>query len=213
MAFSFEARLEIIYLSRLQHYLFCPRQFALIELESIWDENQSTAEGQVLHKRVNNADLQKRGDVRVAWSLRLGHAQLGIEGVADVVEYNLQDDGTEIPYPIEYKRGKPKAHRADEVQLCAQALCLENMHNIKVEKGALFYGELRRRHVVVFDEKLRELTNQTILACRTIVQTQSTPKAIYNSRKCCGCSLINSCHPMSFRKSASLWLIEQLEQD
>ena len=116
---------EIIYLSRLQHYLFCPRQFALIELENIWAENQFTAEGQVLHQRVNQADQEKRGDIRTVWALRLSHVELGIEGVADVVEYHKQADGTETPFPIEYKRGKPKTHRADEVQLCAQALCLE----------------------------------------------------------------------------------------
>ncbi|MEY3880911.1 MAG: hypothetical protein RIQ94_1707 [Pseudomonadota bacterium] len=107
---------EPIYLSRLQHYLFCPRQFGLIELESIWAENQFTAEGQVLHQRVNQPDQQKRGAIRTVWALRLAHAELGIEGVADVVEYHKQADGTEIPYPIEYKRGKPQTHRADEVQ-------------------------------------------------------------------------------------------------
>jgi len=169
---------EPIYLSRLQHYLFCPRQFGLIELESIWAENQFTAEGQVLHQRVNQPDQQKRGAIRTVWALRLAHAELGIEGVADVVEYHKQADGTEIPYPIEYKRGKPKTHRADEVQLCAQALCLEDMHGVAVPEGALFYGEVRRRHPVVFDAELRDLTTQTILACRTLVQTKATPKAV-----------------------------------
>lgn len=205
--------LEPIYLSRLQHYLFCPRQFALIELEDIWTENQFTAEGQVLHQRVNQADQQKRGAVRTVWALRLGHAELGIEGVADVVEYHKQADGAEIPYPIEYKRGKPKSHRADEVQLCAQALCLENMHSADVPEGALFYGEVRRRHPVVFDAELRELTLQTILACRAIVQTKTTPKAKYNVRKCKNCSLIDQCHPTGFVKSASSWLAQQLAKE
>lgn len=204
---------EPIYLSRLQHYLFCSRQFALIELEGIWAENQFTAEGQVLHQRVNQADQQKRGAVRTAWALRLANTELGIEGVADVVEYHKQADGTEIPYPIEYKRGKPKAHRADEVQLCAQALCLEEMHSVDVPEGALFYGEVRRRHPVVFDAELRDLTAQTILACRTIVQTKTTPQAVYKSKKCTACSLIDQCHPKGFKKSASVWLAEQLKQD
>ena len=168
---------EIIYLSRLQHYLFCPRQFALIELENIWSENQFTAEGQVLHQRVNQADLEKRKDIRTVWALRLSHVELGIEGVADVVEYHKQVDGSETPFPIEYKRGKPKTHRADEVQLCAQALCLEDMHGVTVPQGALFYGEVRRRHAVIFDTELRDLTRNTILACRAIVQTQCTPSA------------------------------------
>ncbi len=204
---------EPIYLSRLQHYLFCPRQFALIELEDIWSENQFTAEGQVLHQRVNQADQQKRGTVRTVWAQRLANIELGIEGVADVVEYHKQSDGTETPYPIEYKRGKPKAHRADEVQLCAQALCLEEMHGVDVPEGALFYGEVRRRHPVVFDAELRDLTSQTILACRIIVQTKTTPKAIYKSKKCNACSLIDQCHPQGFKKSAAAWLTEQINKD
>jgi CRISPR-associated exonuclease Cas4 len=204
---------EPIYLSRLQHYLFCPRQFALIELEDIWTENQFTAEGQVLHQRVNQADQQKRGAIRTVWALRLANLELGIEGVADVVEYHKQSDGTEIPYPIEYKRGKPKTHRADEVQLCAQALCLEEMHGVSVPEGALFYGEVRRRHPVIFDAELRDLTAQTILACRTIVQTKATPKAVYKPKKCKACSLIDQCHPKGFHKSAAAWLAAQLTED
>ncbi len=208
-----QTALEPIYLSRLQHYLYCPRQFALIELENIWTENQFTAEGQVLHQRVNQADQQKRGDVRTVWASRLANTELGIEGVADVVEYYRQEDGTEIPFPIEYKRGKPKEHRADEVQLCAQALCLEEMHGVVVPEGALFYGEVRRRHPVVFDAELRALTVQTILACRDIVQTNITPHAVYQAKKCKGCSLIDQCHPKGFGKSASAWLAAQLKKD
>ncbi len=203
---------EIIYLSRLQHYLFCPRQFALIELENIWSENQFTAEGQVLHQRVNQADLEKRKDIRTVWALRLSHVELGIEGVADVVEYHKQVDGSETPFPIEYKRGKPKTHRADEVQLCAQALCLEDMHGVTVPQGALFYGEVRRRHAVIFDTELRDLTRNTILACRAIVQTQCTPSADYQSKKCNACSLIDLCHPKDFKKSAAAWLQKQLNE-
>jgi CRISPR-associated exonuclease Cas4 len=205
--------LDPIYLSRLQHYLFCPRQFGLIELEDVWAENQWTAEGQVLHQRVNQPDQEKRGAVRTAWALRLANEQLGIEGVADVVEYHKQSDGTETPYPIEYKRGKPKTHRADEVQLCAQALCLEEMHDVTVSEGALFYGETRRRKEVVFDKALRDLTLQTILACRAIVQTKITPKAQYDAKKCRDCSLIDQCHPKDFSKSAAAWLAQQLTED
>jgi len=143
----------------------------------------------------------------------LANVDLGIEGVADVVEYHKQADGAEIPYPIEYKRGKPKAHLADEVQLCAQALCLEEMHGVSVPEGALFYGEVRRRHSVVFDAELRNLTAQTIVACRTIVHTKITPKAIFKSKKCSGCSLIDQCHPKSFGRSAAAWLAAQLIED
>ncbi len=205
--------LEPIYLSRLQHYLYCPRQFALIELENIWIENQYTAEGQLLHQQVNQARQQKRGDVRILQALRLANMKLGIEGVADVVEYHQQTDGTEIPYPIEYKRGKSKTHRADEVQLCAQALCLEEMHDVTVPEGALFYGEVRRRHQISFDTELRALTEETIFACRAIVQHKMTPLAIYQAKKCNGCSLIEQCHPEDFSRSASLWLAAQLKNN
>lgn len=205
--------LEPIYLSSLQHYLFCPRQFALIELEDIWIENQFTAEGQVLHQRVNQADQEKRGGIRTVRALRVSHVELGIEGVADVVEYHKQTDGAEIPYPVEYKRGKPKAHRADEVQLCAQALCLEDMEGFTVPEGALFYGEVRRRQTVLFDDELRTLTQQSILACRTILQTKVTPKAQYYAKKCGNCSLFDQCHPQDFGKSAAKWLAQQLAQD
>jgi CRISPR-associated exonuclease Cas4 len=204
--------LEPIYLSRLQHYLYCPRQFALIELEDVWIENRFTAEGQVLHQRVDQADKQKRGVVRTIWGMRLSHGVLGIEGVADVVEYHRQSGGTEQPYPIEYKRGKPKAHRADEVQLCAQALCLEDMEGVAVPEGALLYGEVRRRHRVDFDETLRDLTLQTIRACRDIVQSKITPKAVYQAGKCRHCSLIEQCHPRDFTRSASAWLAKQLTE-
>lgn len=205
--------LEPIYLSRLQHYLYCPRQYALIELEDVWIENQFTAEGQVLHQRVNQPDQQKRGNIRTVRAMPLAHTDLGIQGIADVVEFHKQPDGSEIPFPVEYKRGKPKAHRADEVQLCAQALCLEDMQGVAVPEGALFYGEVRRRHPVIFDEELRALTRQTILACRTIIETQTTPKAVYQAKKCRGCSLIEQCHPQNFTRSAAKWLAQQLAED
>lgn len=205
--------LEPIYLSRLQHYLFCPRQFALIELEDIWIENQFTAEGKVLHQRVDQAEKQTRGAIRTVRALRLSHTALGIEGIADVVEYHRRADGGEQPFPIEYKRGKPKQHRADEVQLCAQALCLEDMSSCNVPEGALFYGEVRRRHGVEFDAGLRTLTLQTIQACREIVQTKVTSKAHYQAGKCSNCSLMDQCHPQHFNQSASVWLANQLTED
>lgn len=204
---------EPIYISRLQHYLYCPRQFALIELEDVWLENKFTAEGHVLHQRVDQADKETRGDIRTVRAQRLAHAGLGIEGVADVVEYHRLADGTERPYPVEYKRGKPKEHRADEVQLCAQALCLEDMEGVSVPVGALFYGSVRRRHAVHFDDSLRRLTLQTISACREIVQDKQTPKAVYQARKCRHCSLLEQCHPQHFSRSASAWLAAQLAED
>lgn len=207
--------METIYLSRLQHYLYCPRQFALIELEDIWVENYFTASGQVLHQRVNQQDQQKRGKIRTAWALPLASSKLGIEGVADVVEFHKQPDGTELPYPIEYKRGKPKSHQADEVQLCAQALCLEEMQNVSIPEGALFYGETRRRQNIEFDQQLRDLTLSTIQACRDTVVTGITPIAEFNQKKCQACSLLGQCHPKAFKfkKSAADWLATQLQAE
>lgn len=207
-------KLEPIYLSRLQHYLYCPRQFALIELESIWQENRFTAEGQVLHQRVNEREQTTRGSIRTVSALHLASQQLGIEGVADVVEFHRQSDGCEQPFPIEYKRGKPKEHRADEVQLCAQALCLEEMLAIGVPDGALFYGETRRRQPVVFNDELRALTLQIIEACRQIVQTTRTPLAVYESKKCRGCSLMEQCHPKILSEQGSVikWLDKQIQE-
>lgn len=200
-----------LYISRLQHYLFCPRQFGLIELECQWAENLLTAEGQVMHERVNSGENESRGDIRTVRTLPLGHRTLELEGVADVVEYHRQADGSSIPYPIEYKRGKPKSHRADEVQLMAQALCLEDMHDCRIPEGALFYGKTRRRQVVVFDEELRNLTLNAISECRAIIESGITPKAKYNTAKCRNCSLNELCHPKIFNKNAKEWFNKNLQ--
>ncbi|SUD90572.1 CRISPR-associated protein Cas4 [Psychrobacter phenylpyruvicus] len=198
--------MQTLYLSRLQHYLFCPRQFALIELECAWEENIFTAEGQVMHEKVNSGGHDTRGAIKTVRTLPLGHRTLGLEGVADVVEYHANDDGSQTPYPIEYKRGRPKSHRADEVQLCAQALCLEDMHQCHVPEGALFYGKTRRRHTVVFDDELRQITVEAIQACRHIIDSGKTPKPSYSTSKCRNCSLKDICHPKIFNKNAKAWL-------
>ena len=202
--------MQTLYLSRLQHYLFCPRQFALIELECAWEENLFTAEGQVMHEKVNSGGHDTRGDIKTVRTLRLGHDALGLEGVADVVEYHTDDAGTQTPFPIEYKRGKPKSHRADEVQLCAQALCLEDMHDCIVSKGALFYGKTRRRHAVDFDDELRQITLNAIDECRHIIESGQTPKPTYSTNKCRNCSLKDICHPKIFNKNAQAWLNKKI---
>lgn len=205
-------QLATVYLSRLQHYLFCPRQFALIELEDVWIENILTAQGQVLHQRVNEQASTSRGSVRIVRALPLANQNLGIEGIADVVELHKNHDGSEQPYPIEYKRGKPKAHRADEVQLCAQALCLEEMFNCKVLNGALFYGQTHRRQQITFDDELRQLTQQAIEACRQLIRSGVTPEPVYSTKTCNACSLKDACHPQKFNKKASTWLTQQLKE-
>ncbi len=149
----------LIPLSALQHYLFCPRQCALIHVEQLWAEDAATAEGQLLHAKADAARPETRPGVRVARGLAVRSLALGVTGRADVVEFRAAGaDGRGQPFPVEYKRGRPKAHRADEVQLCAQAICLEEMFGLPVPEGALFYGETRRRHPVAFDGELRALT-------------------------------------------------------
>ncbi|GAA0314081.1 CRISPR-associated protein Cas4 [Psychrobacter aestuarii] len=203
--------MQTLYLSRLQHYLFCPRQFALIELECAWAENVFTAEGQVMHEKVNSGGHDTRGNIKTVRTLPLGHRALGLEGVADVVEYHTDDTGAQIPFPIEYKRGKPKSHRADEVQLCAQALCLEDMHGCTVPRGALFYGKTRRRHLVDFDDTLRQLTLTAIQECRHIIDSKQTPPPTYSTSKCRNCSLKDICHPTIFNKNAATWLAKKIK--
>lgn len=206
---------ETLYLSRLQHYLYCPRQFALIELEGVWAENRFTAEGQVLHQKVNEREQVRRGNIRTVSALPLASESLGIEGIADVVEFHRLDDGTESAFPVEYKRGKPKSHRADEVQLCAQALCLEEMLGQSIPAGALFYGETRRRQDVTFDQALRDLTLQAIDECRAMISAGQTPAPIYEPRKCRGCSLMDICQPQILGRHVHVvdWLARQVQED
>lgn len=183
---------DYIMLSALQHYLYCPRQCALIHLEQVWAENRFTAEGRVLHERADSAERQRTGKVRTVRTLPICSQRLGLSGQADVVEFH--DDGS--VFPVEYKRGRPKKDRWDEVQLCAQALCLEEMLGITIPEGALFYGEKRRRYPVAFDQKLRGLTEETVARVHDLLRCGVTPKAEY-SKKCDQCSLIAACLPKS----------------
>ena len=128
--------------------MFCPRQCALIHVEQTWAEDGATAEGRILHERVDAGGMERRPSVRVERGIALRSLALGVSGKADAVEFHGHPPQ---PLPVEYKRGKPKPHRADEVQLCAQALCLEEMFGLPVPEGALFYGAVRRRTRVAFD--------------------------------------------------------------
>jgi CRISPR-associated exonuclease Cas4 len=190
---------DYIMLSALQHYLFCPRQCALIHIEQQWAENRFTAEGQVLHERADSGEARQQGPVRVVRSLALCSQRLGLSGQADVVEFHA--DGT--VFPVEYKRGKPKADRCDEVQLCAQALCLEEMLTVEIAAGALFYGQRRRRVEIALDDDLRGLTEEVIASTRRMMESGATPQASY-AKKCDACSLLSLCLPKSCGKSRSV---------
>ena len=166
--------MEPIPLSALQHAVYCLRQAALIHLEQLWAENVHTAEGAVLHAVADKGGGRHARGVRRVMSLPLACRRLNLAGVADVVEFP-KVDGRETPFPIEYKRGKPKLHRADEVQLCTQALCLEEMTGAAVPQGALFYAETKRRVVVPFDAGLRALTEAAAADVARVFASSETP--------------------------------------
>lgn len=196
---------DLLPLSGLQHLMFCERQWALIHLEQQWKENRLTAEGRLLHEAAHTAGTESRGEVRITRGLSLRSLRLGLVGQADVVEFR----GCQ-PFPIEYKRGKPKSDRCDEIQLCAQALCLEELLNVSIPAGALFYGSTRRRTDVNFDVTLRNLVEELSERMHTLYLAGKTPEAIYASR-CEQCSLIDLCLPRQTR-SASRYLCDHLRQ-
>jgi len=195
---------ELLPISALQHTVYCERQAALIHVERLWDENVHTIEGHHLHDRVDDEGNEKRGDVRILRSLALRSLKYGLVGIADVVEVRNGPNGR-IPFPIEYKKGKPKRSRADEVQLCAQALCLEEMFEIEVPSGALFYGKPRRRTQVSIDDDLRRITIAAAARFREIAATGMTPRAVFGP-KCRDCSLAHQCQPRAVTRSAARYL-------
>jgi len=185
-------------ISALQHLLFCERQCALIHIERLWSENRLTAEGRLLHARVHDSGDVACATTRVARGLEITSAKLGLYGIADVVEFA---DGRP-PRPVEYKRGKTKTHQADEVQLCAQALCLEEMLGVWVPEGAIFYSRTRRRQIVRFDSSLRVLTETTAARLHALISTGLTPTA-RREPKCDHCSLLTLCMPALLRPRAT----------
>jgi CRISPR-associated exonuclease Cas4 len=200
MGLSMFAEDDLLPISALQHMLYCPRQCALIHLEQLWAENSLTVHGKHLHERADSGKNESRNGVRTVRSLPLRSLKWGLIGKADIVEFHADSIG-ERCFPVEYKRGKPKRHEADRVQLCAQALCLEEMLDIKVSAGALFYGKTRRRLDVAFDESLRSLTEQTVVQLHELITSRVTPPAFYEKAKCDRCSLINLCMPRAGSRS------------
>lgn len=224
-------------ISALQHLLFCERQCALIHVEQLWAENVLTITGRQLHEKADGGrGTKRRGRPAVTRSLPLRSLTLGLYGKADVVEFHApQEPGggaassvlpgtgslaptpfaavpSRIPFPVEYKRGKPKQNRCDEVQLCAQALCLEEMLGTPVPAGAIFYGITRRRTDIAFNEALRALTRQTIARLHAMLASGVTPRA-KREKKCDRCSLLHLCLPevLTGREPASRYMRRSLE--
>lgn len=188
---------DLLPLSGLQHLLFCERQCALIHVEGQWAENQLTAEGNAGHERVHGGGGRSTPGVRTAFALHLRSLGLGLSGVADVVEFHqpAEQGAPWRPFPVEHKRGRPKHGEADRVQLCAQAICLEEMLEVSVPAGALFYGQTRRRLDVAFDAALRGATQDAARRFHHMVDAGRTPAAEYAPEKCDACSLLSLCQP------------------
>lgn len=205
---DFQAEEMLLPISALQHYLFCPRQCALIHVERLWAENAATAEGRILHEKVDSGRAERRGGTQILRSVPLRSFALSVAGVADVVEKR-----SDALTPVEYKRGRPKAHRADEVQLCAQALCLEEMFGVTITEGTLFYGAVRRRHTVVFDQVLRTLTVQVAHDVIAMVRSARTPPPVWAAKLCGACSMADQCRPkrMTNPPPVANWLARMIE--
>lgn len=200
---------DLLPLSALQHLLFCERQCALIHIEQAWAENLYTAEGRIMHERVDTPRSESRGDVRTTSGVALRSLRMGLIGKADVIEFHRriapggQGEAFWQPFPVEYKRGRPKSQDWDKVQLCAQALCLEEMLGVKVEEGALFYGKTRRRVNVTFDPTLRGKTEETAARLHSLIQQRRTPPPVYKAA-CENCSFLESCLPQALSRGQSV---------
>jgi CRISPR-associated exonuclease Cas4 len=215
---------DLIPISSLADLEFCERRAALHFLEGIWEENQFTAEGNILHEKTHEADSEMRKDLRVVRGLRIRSLRLGLSGVTDVVEFhrldtllseNKQDrdmppcvalpgtTGLWKPFPVEYKRGKLKHERSFEIQLCAQAMCLEEMLKVRVDRGAIFYGKSMRRHDVAFTNELRQETEAAARRMHDLIVSEITPKPVYGKR-CESCSIIEECLPKTIAKHKSV---------
>lgn len=218
MAYKEEDFLQI---SGLQHFQFCRRQWALIHLEQQWAENLRTVEGELLHQRAHDASQrERRGELLITRDMRVFSAVLGISGSCDVVEFRKSAtgislpnlEGTYQPYPIEYKRGSPRTDHANHLQLCAQAMCLEEMLCCDIPEGALYYGEIRRREKVIFDEALRQEVKNAVEEMHRLYQRGYTPK-VRPSKSCNACSLKELCLPkLMKKKSVKKYLQEHLEE-
>jgi len=217
---------DLLPISALQHLRFCERQWGLIHLEQQWEENRLTAEGRLLHDRAHQGGTEARPGMVAARGLHLRSLRLGLTGQADVVEFRLVEsggagavrlpgrDGWWRPFPVEYKRGRPKADSCDEIQLCAQALCLEEMFGTVVEDGALFYGKDRRRTGVRFDAGLRGQTEALARRMHALYAERLTPAAVY-AKKCEKCSLYDRCMPrtVSRRGAVKRYMARALRDD
>jgi CRISPR-associated exonuclease Cas4 len=213
---------DLLMLSGIQHMAFCERQWAFIHIEQQWEENRQTIEGHHLHERVDDPlESDTRNDVVNLRAVPIASYRLGLSGIADVIEFFRTDSfglvlpghsGKWHPHPVEYKRGKPKPDDRDQVQLCAQAICLEEMYDIDIKKGALFYGETRHRETVELTITLRNRVNELALRMHELYRLGQTPLPVYKSH-CKACSLVDICLPQSIQRTHDVnkFLEEQMK--
>lgn len=213
---------DYLLLSGIQHFVFCRRQWALIHIEQQWEENVRTFEGRVMHENAHNVDFhEKRNGVIMVRAMKVFSREMGISGECDVVEFQPAPEGitlagqkgTYIAVPVEYKRGKPKPHNADEMQLMAQAMCLEEMLMTRIPKGYLYYGETRRRTEVLFTEELRQSVRSCFEEMHAYYSRKYTPM-VKKGTYCRQCSLNNICLPeLSGAQPADAYVSEMLKEE
>lgn len=212
---------DFLSLSGLQHFVFCRRQWALIHIENQWKDNYRTVDGALMHEKAHDRENEEsRGNLLIKRGVSVYSAGLGVSGQCDVLEYRRSDDGIPLPgkdglwqpYPVEYKRGKPKTDNSDKLQLCAQAMCLESMLCCNIPEGALFYGEIRRREAVPFTDELRAQVREQLAQMHELYKKGHTPKA-KPAKRCAACSLKELCLPeLTKKRSVSVYLKAALEE-
>lgn len=212
---------DFLQLSGLQHFAFCRRQWALIQIENQWAENYRTVDGSLLHEKAHDREFEEsRGDLLIKRGVSVYSAQLGISGQCDVLEYHRGKEGIPLagreglwmPYPVEYKRGRPKEDDSDALQLCAQAMCLEDMLCCDIPEGALYYGQSRRRERICLTEALRAQVKELIKQMHELYQRGYTPK-VKPTKACNACSLKELCLPKLMKnRSVSAYLRAAMEE-
>lgn len=213
---------DFLQLSGLQHFIFCPRQWALIHIENQWAENKKTVDGEFFHQKAHDsASHEKRGDILVSRGMYIHSRSLGITGQCDIVEFHRnekgvtlsKEEGKWLPFPIEYKRGRAKKDLSDKAQVCAQAMCLEEMYCCDIPQGAIFYGEPRRRLELEFSEDLRDTVRDSLKKMHELYKKGKTPRAKYRS-VCESCSLKEICVPeLSSRESVNTYIRRMVKMD
>ncbi len=212
---------DYLQISGLQHFVFCQRQWALIHIEKQWFDNLRTVEGEMMHKRAHDSSIKEmRGETLSVHAVQVSSSILGVSGECDVVEYHRDDKGITLaghlglwqPYPIEYKRGKIKETNADRLQLCCQAMCLEEMLCCTVDSGALFYGETKKREKVVFSKEMRADVKEKLLLMHRLMERGHTPK-VKTGKHCYACSLKDICLPVLNKvKTVSDYISSAMEE-